>query len=176
MLNSKPFAYNLAYFQWSRPTSSFRSQGTKNGDDHHDIHDSWMSWDVRGEHTHATHARPSSAVCWGAPPISSCSSLGYNHFYEYHLCTLSSYVIKGSWMWHSVSAGGLLIKAYVQIANSRGGRCLVLDDYDYRYVRNKVRNNQMYWRCARAGCGVYMTTVSQPVSQSTSQSVSQSVN
>ena len=61
-------------------------------------------------------------------------------------------------MWHSVSAGGLLIKAYVQIANSRGGRCLVLDDYDYRYVRNKVRNNQMYWRCARAGCGVYMTT------------------
>lgn len=46
--------------------------------------------------------------------------------------------------------------AYLQIANSRAGKCLVYEKY--RYVRNKVRNDCIYWRCAEKGCSVFIKT------------------
>ena len=50
------------------------------------------------------------------------------------------------------------MEPYMQIANSRGGRSLIIADY--RYSSNKVRpqTNKIYWRCARRGCKVYVTT------------------
>ena len=45
---------------------------------------------------------------------------------------------------------------YMQIANSRGGKALVIDDF--RYLRNKVRAERVYWRCGRTGCWAYVTT------------------
>ena len=46
--------------------------------------------------------------------------------------------------------------AYVQVANSRGGKALIFEDY--RYLRNKTRADKIYWRCANRACGVYLTT------------------
>ena len=45
---------------------------------------------------------------------------------------------------------------YLQVANSRGGRTLILEDY--RYLRNKVTPDKIYWRCAHRGCTVYLHT------------------
>lgn len=48
--------------------------------------------------------------------------------------------------------------AYLQVANSRGGKALILDEF--RYLRNKVKinENKIYWRCARTGCNVWIHT------------------
>lgn len=46
--------------------------------------------------------------------------------------------------------------AYLQVANSRGGKILILDQF--RYVRNKAHNDKIYWRCATMGCKVYLHT------------------
>ena len=48
--------------------------------------------------------------------------------------------------------------AYLQIANSRGGRALIIDDY--RYLRNKVKleKNKIYWRCGHRGCPSWVHT------------------
>lgn len=46
--------------------------------------------------------------------------------------------------------------AYMQIANSRGGRALILNSF--RYLRNKSRADVVYWGCAQRGCNVYLKT------------------
>lgn len=46
--------------------------------------------------------------------------------------------------------------AYLQIANSRGGKALILDNF--RYLRNRSRGDRIYWRCARRGCNVWLHT------------------
>ena len=46
--------------------------------------------------------------------------------------------------------------AYIQVANSRGGKALIIDNY--RYLRNKSTVEVIYWRCAHRGCKVYLHT------------------
>ena len=46
--------------------------------------------------------------------------------------------------------------AYLQVANSRGSKTLVMNGF--RYVRNKTTATKIYWRCARRGCNVYLHT------------------
>ena len=46
--------------------------------------------------------------------------------------------------------------AYLQVANSRGGEALILEDF--RYLKNKSIAGKIYWRCANRGCNVYLHT------------------
>ena len=43
-----------------------------------------------------------------------------------------------------------------QILASKGGK--ILADNGYRYQRNKVRANTMYWRCTKLNCRAKLTT------------------
>ena len=43
--------------------------------------------------------------------------------------------------------------AYLQVANSRGGLALILDNF--RYLRNKTRDDRVYWRCTRCNTWVH---------------------
>ena len=45
--------------------------------------------------------------------------------------------------------------AYLQIANSRGGKVLVVDSYRYEY--NKITDTKIYWRCGKCKA-VYLHT------------------
>ena len=48
--------------------------------------------------------------------------------------------------------------AYMQVANSRGGKVLVVQQF--RYLRNKSvpQRNRIYWRCGTRGCSVSLHT------------------
>ena len=89
---------------------------------------------------------------------SSCELLEGHSFYAYHLCGMAVYKKDSTSWWVFLSQTPRPFESmepYMQIANSRGGRALIIGNY--RYVVNKERERRVYWRCARRGCNVYVT-------------------